>query len=62
VFVVEPLGSHLLLAVDTGGESLKVVTRADFPVAKDQTIYLRLESDKIRWFDPESGKPVSDHA
>lgn len=58
VLVVEPLGSHLLLTVDIGGETLKVNTRADFPAAPDQTIYLRLEPDKIRWFDPQSGKPI----
>ncbi|HET6316510.1 MAG TPA: ABC transporter ATP-binding protein [Chloroflexota bacterium] len=62
VLVVEPLGSHLLLTVDVGGESLKVNTRADFPVAPDQTVYLKLESDKIRWFDPQSGKPVAEPA
>jgi multiple sugar transport system ATP-binding protein len=55
VLVVEPLGSHLLLTVDVGGEPIKVQTRIDFPVAPDQTIYLRLEQDKIRWFDPQSG-------
>ena len=62
VLVVEPLGSHLLLTVDVGGESLKVNTRADFPVAPDQTVYLKLEPDKIRWFDPQSGKPVAEPA
>ncbi len=62
VLVVEPLGSHLLLTVDVGGEPIKVQTRVDFPVAPEQTIYLRLESDKIRWFDTQSGNPVADDA
>jgi multiple sugar transport system ATP-binding protein len=62
VLVVEPLGSHLLLTVDVGGEVLKVNTRVDFPVEPEQTIYLRLEPDKIRWFDPQSGTPVGDNA
>jgi multiple sugar transport system ATP-binding protein len=59
VLVIEPLGSHLLLTAQIGTESLKVVTRVDFPVAQDQTIYLRMEPDMIRWFDPTSGMPVS---
>ncbi len=62
VVVIEPLGSHLLLTVDVGGQILKVTTRADFPVVSDQTIYLRLEPDKIRWFDPENGGPIGQHA
>jgi multiple sugar transport system ATP-binding protein len=62
VFVVEPLGSHLLLTVDIGGETLKVNTRADFHVVPDQKIFLRLEPDKIRWFDPQSGRPIGNHA
>ena len=59
VLVVEPLGSHLLLTVQVGGESLKVVSRVDFPAVPDQTIYLRMEQDKIRWFDPQSGMPLT---
>jgi multiple sugar transport system ATP-binding protein len=55
VIVIEPLGSHLLLTVDVGGEPIKVQTRVDFPAKPDQTIYLQLEQDKIRWFDPQSG-------
>jgi multiple sugar transport system ATP-binding protein len=62
VVVVEPLGSHLLLTADIGGEPIKVNTRADFPVVPDQTIYLRMEPDKIRWFDPQSGNLVTDNA
>lgn len=55
VLVVEPLGSHLLLTVQVGEANIKVQTRVDFPVKPDQTIYLNLEADKLRWFDPESG-------
>jgi hypothetical protein len=25
----------------------------------DQIIYLRMEQDKIRWFDPQSGMPLA---
>ncbi len=62
VLVVEPLGSQLLLTVDLDGQVFKVTTRADFPAAREQTIYLRLEPDKIRWFDPSSGSPIADNA
>lgn len=55
VLVVEPLGSHLLLTVNVGGEPIKVQSRVDFPVQVDQTIYLKMQADKIRWFDPQSG-------
>jgi multiple sugar transport system ATP-binding protein len=54
VLVVEPLGSHLLLTVDVGGELAKVATRTDFPVATDETIYLHPELGKIRLFDSQN--------
>lgn len=55
VLVVEPLGSHLLLTVEVGDTPIKVQTRIDFPVQPDQTIYLKLEDNQVRWFDPETG-------
>lgn len=55
VLVVEPLGSHLLLTVQVGDTPIKVQTRIDFPVKPDQTIYLTLESNQVRWFDPQTG-------
>ncbi len=55
VLVVEPLGSHLLVTAQMGGADIKVQTRADFPVQPDQTIYLQVERNKVRWFDPETG-------
>ncbi len=55
VLVVEPLGSHLLLTAQVGDTPIKAQTRVDFPVEPDQTIYLKLESKQVRWFDPETG-------
>ncbi len=55
VLVVEPLGSHLLLTAQVGDTPIKVQTRIDFPVVPDQTIYLKLESNQVRWFDAETG-------
>jgi multiple sugar transport system ATP-binding protein len=53
VMVIEPLGSHLLLTVQIGGQSLKVVTPSDFPVETDKRLWLR--PDKLRWLDAVSG-------
>lgn len=55
VLVVEPLGSHNLLTVQIGEERLKVNTRADAHFQPGGTIWLRPVSDKIRWFEAESG-------
>ncbi len=57
VLVIEPLGSHNLLTLQIAGQILKVTTRTDFSAAPDQTIYLQVEPDKVRWFDPQSGLP-----
>jgi len=55
VLVVEPLGSHNLLTMQVGPERVKVNTDADFRVEPDQTLWLRLTTDKIRWIDKASG-------
>ena len=55
VLVVEPLGSHNLLTMQLGPERIKVNTDADFKVLPDQTLWLRLTADKIRWIDKDSG-------
>jgi multiple sugar transport system ATP-binding protein len=55
VLVVEPLGSHLLLTVQVGDAAIKVQTRVEFDVQPGQTVYLKMEPDKLRWFDPETG-------
>ncbi len=57
VLVVEPLGSHNLLTVEMAGQMMKVTTRTDFTAAPEQTIYLEVDPDKVRWFEPESGLP-----
>jgi multiple sugar transport system ATP-binding protein len=55
VLVVEPLGSHLLLTMQLGNQSLKVVTPVDFPAAPDAQLWLYPDPDKLRWMDPDSG-------
>lgn len=58
VLVVEPLGSHKLLTVQAGKETLKVTTRADAPVEANQEVWLEFEAGKIRWLEETSGQTL----
>ena len=58
VLVVEPLGSHNLITVQVGPERIKVNTDADFTVRPGETLWLRLNVDKIRWIDKASGQAL----
>lgn len=62
VLVVEPLGSHNLITMQLGTERIKVNTSADFKAQPDQTLWLRLNADKIRWIDKASGRAVGPDA
>lgn len=54
--VVEPLGADVLLTADLDSQPLKLLVRADFPVASGQNIALRLQPDKLRWFGSDGNK------
>jgi multiple sugar transport system ATP-binding protein len=58
VIVVEPLGSHNLLTVQSGEDTLKVSTSPRLFPEPDSSIWLRLEPTRIRWMDPETGTAV----
>ena len=58
VVVLEPLGSHNLLTVRSGEDTLKVSARADLFVDPGDDVWLRLEPDRIRWMDRETGSAV----
>ena len=55
VIVVEPLGSHNLLTVKTGDDLVKVSTPPHLFPEPDSSIWLRLEPERIRWMDSETG-------
>src|SRR6266511_429454 len=57
--VPEPLGSHTLLTVKVGDDSLKVVAPADDVFKPDQMLQLAPEPHKIRWMDETSGRAVT---
>jgi multiple sugar transport system ATP-binding protein len=59
VLVVEPLGSHALLTVVVGNESIKVVAPADTALRADEDLRLAPEPHKIRWMDAASGKALT---
>jgi multiple sugar transport system ATP-binding protein len=54
VVVVEPLGSHNLLTVQTGNDLVKVSARPTFFPPPDSEVWLRLEPERIRWMDRET--------
>jgi multiple sugar transport system ATP-binding protein len=58
VIVVEPLGSHNLLTVQSGEDTLKVSTSPRLFPEPDSSVWLRLEPNRIRWMDPETGTAV----
>ncbi len=62
VVVLEPLGSHNLLTVRCGEDTLKVSVNANlFPVA-DSDVWLRLEPARIRWMDRDTGTAIQSGA
>jgi multiple sugar transport system ATP-binding protein len=58
ILVVEPLGSHNLLTVQTGQERLKVNSHADARYEPGQEVWLRMAPDKIRLMDKETGQAL----
>jgi multiple sugar transport system ATP-binding protein len=56
--VVEPLGADMLLTVELAGQSLKLLTRNDFPAAPGLHIAVRPQQNKLRWFDQSGVEAV----
>ena len=59
VVVVEPLGSHNLLTVRSGSDTIKVSARRDLFPAPDSDVWIRLEPERIRWMDRASGVSIT---
>ncbi|MGI8563017.1 MAG: ABC transporter ATP-binding protein [Candidatus Dormibacter sp.] len=48
VAVIEPLGSHLLLTLAAGAETIKASVRTDFPVKRGDSVWLELREGSVR--------------
>ena len=59
VIVLEPLGSHNLLTVRSGDDTLKVATPPHVFRPVDSDVWLRLEPERIRWMDRETGDAIA---
>jgi len=55
VEVFEPLGSAVLITGDLGGQRIKVQAPASFRAEPGDELWLSLECDSLRWYDPDSG-------
>jgi multiple sugar transport system ATP-binding protein len=59
VQVFEPLGSATLLTVELAGQQVKVLTAASYRADPGAVVWLRLEPEHRRWFDPETALALS---
>lgn len=57
--VIEPLGAHLLVTCDVDGALFRAVLDSDLSVRTGDTLTLAPQSDRIRWFDPETTRAVA---
>ena len=58
VIVLEPLGSHNLLTVRCGDDTLKVSVPPDLFPMPETDVWLRLQPARIRWMDRETGVAI----
>ena len=54
VLVLEPLGSHNLLTVRSGQNTLKVSASADLFPPPDSDVWLQIDPERVRWMDRET--------
>ncbi len=59
VIVLEPLGSHNLLTVKSGEDMLKIATPPHVFRPVDSEVWLRIEPERIRWMDRETGDAIA---
>jgi multiple sugar transport system ATP-binding protein len=53
VLVVEPLGSHNLVTLQVGGETLKATTRPEERLERDADVAVQVDASRIVWLDAE---------
>ena len=57
--VVEPLGAHLLITCEVDGTMFRAVLDSDLTVRVGDKLMLAPQTDRVRWFDPETSLAVA---
>jgi multiple sugar transport system ATP-binding protein len=57
--VIEPLGAHLLVTCEVDGNLFRAVLDSDLSITAGDQLTLAPQTDRIRWFDPETTKSVA---
>ena len=57
--VVEPLGAHLLVTCEVEGALFRAVLDSDLAVKPGDRLTLAPQSDRIRWFDPDTTRAIN---
>ena len=59
VKIVEPLGAHLLVTCEVNGTLFRAVLDSDMEVKRGDMLTLAPQTDRVRWFDPETTLAVA---
>jgi multiple sugar transport system ATP-binding protein len=59
VRVVEPLGAHKLVTMTVADTLFRAVLDSDLPVHPGDRLTLAPRAERVRWFDPESGRAIN---
>jgi multiple sugar transport system ATP-binding protein len=62
VLVVEPQGSHQIIAIEIQEDIVKIRASADLPVQPGENIHLNFKQSKLHFFDSETEKRVASGA
>jgi multiple sugar transport system ATP-binding protein len=58
VKVVEPLGAHQLVTMAVDGNLFRAVLESDYRVGPGERLALKPRSERVRWFDPDTGQAL----
>jgi len=58
VFVIEPLGSEIIVDLTVGSKLIKMRTSPDFKAHLGEKVYITFSKDKIHVFDKRTGKAI----